>query len=102
VRIQGARILTDLNKYRSDIEEVDQTIIELIDKRIGITKRIFEVKRREGKPIRDPAQEGRVLRRAMDLATEKNLDAGDVKNIYEILIRMSTQKQQELQGENQS
>jgi len=37
--------LTDLNKYRSDIEEVDQSIIELIDKRIGITKRIFEVKR---------------------------------------------------------
>jgi chorismate mutase len=102
VRIQGARILTDLNKYRSDIEEVDQSIIELIDKRIGITKRIFEVKRREGRPIRDPEQESRVLRRAMDLATEKNLDAGAVKNIYEILIRMSTQKQQELQGENQS
>jgi chorismate mutase len=38
----------------------------------------------------------------MDLATEKNLDAGAVKNIYEILIRMSTQKKQELQGENQS
>ena len=94
--------MTDLNKYRSDIEEVDQSIIELIDKRIGITKRIFEVKRREGKPIRDPELEGRVLRRAMDLATEKNLDAGAVKNIYEILISMSTQKQQELQGENQS
>jgi chorismate mutase len=102
VRIQGARILTDLNKYRSDIEEVDQSIIELIDKRIGITKRIFEVKRREGRPICDPEQESRVLRRAMDLATEKNLDAGAVKNIYEILIRMSTQKQQELLGENQS
>jgi len=71
--------LTDLNKYRSDIEEVDQSIIELIDKRIGITKRIFEVKRREGRPIRDPEQESRVLRRAMDLATEKNLDAGAVK-----------------------
>ena len=94
--------MTDLNKYRSDIEEVDPSIIDLIDKRIGITKRIFEVKRRVGRPIRDPEQEDRVLRRAMDLATEKNLDAGAVKNIYEILIRMSTQKQQELQGENQS
>ena len=94
--------MTDLDEHRRDIEEVDQTIIDLIDKRIGITKKIFEVKRREGRPIRDPEQEGRVLRRAMDLATEKNLDAGAIKSIYEILIRMSTQKQQELQGENQS
>ena len=102
MRIQRASYLTDLNDYRMEIEEIDKSIIELIDKRIGITKKIFEVKRKEKRPIRDPDQEGRVLRRAMDLASERNLDAGAIKNIYEILIRMSTQKQQELQGENQS
>ncbi|HPW73979.1 MAG: chorismate mutase [Methanothrix sp.] len=91
-----------MNRYRRDIEEIDQRIVELIDKRIGITKMIFEVKRREGRPIRDPEQEGRVLSRAVDLATEKNLDAGAIKGIYEILIQMSTKKQQELQDENQS
>jgi len=94
--------LTDLNDYRMEIEGIDKSIIDLIDKRIAITKKIFEVKRKEKRPIRDPDQEDRVLRRAMDLATERNLDAGAIKNIYEILIRMSTQKQQELQGENQS
>lgn len=94
--------MTDLNECRRDIEEVDHRIIELIDKRIAITKRVFEVKKKEGRAIRDQEQEDRVLRRAMDLATERNLDAGAIKNIYEILIRMSTQKQQELQGEHQS
>ncbi len=94
--------MTDLDEYRRDIEAIDQSIIDLIDKRIGVTKKIFEVKRKEGRPIRDPEQEDRVMRRAMDLATEKSLDAGAIKSIYEILIRMSTQKQQELQGENQS
>lgn len=102
MRIQGAKILTDLNECRQDIEEIDLSIIKLIDKRIGITKKIFEVKRKEGRPIRDLDQEDRVLRRAMDLATERNLDAGAIKKIYEILINMSTQKQQELQGKNQS
>jgi chorismate mutase len=42
-----------------------------------------------------------VLSQAMDKATELNLDAGAVKTIFEILIKMSVQKQQELQGRNQ-
>jgi chorismate mutase len=46
-------------------------------------------------------RESLVLKKAMDLATELNLDAGAIKTIFEILITMSVQKQQELQGRNQ-
>ena len=42
-----------------------------------------------------------VLSRAMDLATELDLDAGAVKSIFETLILMSVNKQHELQGRNQ-
>ncbi|MGM0771580.1 MAG: chorismate mutase, partial [Halobacteriota archaeon] len=40
-----------------------------------------------------------VLDRAANIATEKNLDSGAVKKIYEILIRMSIERQHELSGE---
>ena len=90
-----------LEEHRREIEEIDDKIIRLIDKRIGISKKIFESKRSEGKPISDPERESLVLRKAMDLATELNLDAGAIKTIFEILITMSVQKQQELQGRNQ-
>ncbi|VVB72299.1 Chorismate mutase [uncultured archaeon] len=90
-----------LSEHRSDIEEIDEKIIRLIDQRVGISKKIFEAKRLEGKPISDPERESLVLRKAMDLATELNLDAGAIKAIFEILITMSVQKQQELQGRNQ-
>lgn len=90
-----------LEEHRSEIEEIDDEIIRLIDKRIGISKKIFEAKRSERKPIIDPERESLVLRKAMDLATELNLDAGAIKTIFEILINMSVQKQQELQGRNQ-
>jgi chorismate mutase len=90
-----------LEEHRREIEEIDDKIIRLIDKRIGISKKIFEAKRSEGKPISDPERESLVLRKAMDLATELNLDAGAIKTIFEILITMSVQKQQELQGRNQ-
>ncbi len=90
-----------LSEHRSEIEEIDRQIINLIDQRIDIAKKIFEAKRAEGRPISDPEREKQVLSRAMDLATELNLDAGAIKNIFEILIGMSLSKQHELQGRNQ-
>jgi chorismate mutase len=90
-----------LQEHRSEIEEIDEQIIRLIHRRIGISKKIFEAKRAEGKPISDPEREKRVLSQAMDLATELNLDTGAVKSIFETLILMSVNKQHELQGRNQ-
>jgi len=90
-----------LQEHRSEIERIDEQIIRLIDQRIRISKKIFEAKRAEGKPISDPEREKRVLSRAMDLATELNLDAGAIKSIFETLISMSVNKQHELQGRNQ-
>jgi len=90
-----------LQEHRSEIEEIDEQIIKLINRRISISKKIFEAKRLEGKPISDPEREKRVLSRAMDLATELNLDAGAVKSIFQTLIAMSINKQQELQGRDQ-
>ena len=90
-----------LQEHRSEIEQIDEQIIRLIYRRIGISKKIFESKRAEGKPISDPEREKKVLSRAMDLATELNLDIGAVKSIFETLITMSVNKQHELQGKNQ-
>ncbi len=90
-----------LQEHRSEIERIDEQIIKLIYRRIGISKKIFESKRAEGKPISDPEREKKVLSQAMDLATELNLDTGAVKNIFETLITMSVNKQHELQGKNQ-
>jgi chorismate mutase len=101
MRIQGPGNLMGLQEHRSEIECIDEQIIKLIDRRIGISKKIFEAKRAGGLPISDPERERRVLSRAMDLATELNLDAGAVKSIFETLIKMSVSKQQELQGRDQ-
>jgi chorismate mutase len=90
-----------LAEHRRKIEEIDEKIIKLIDQRIDVSKKIFEAKRSERKPISDPERERQVLKRAMDLATERNLDSGAVRDIFLILIRMSIQKQHELQGRNQ-
>ncbi len=90
-----------LEEHRSDMESIDEQIIRLIHSRMGLSRKIFEVKRTEGRPIVDPEREKRVLSHAMDLAVELNLDAGAIKSIFETIIAMSVHKQQELQGRDQ-
>jgi chorismate mutase len=90
-----------LLEHRKEIEAIDEQIIRLIDQRNKMAKNIFEAKKQEGLQISDPEQESLVLKRAMDLATELNLDAGAIREIFNILIRMSLQKQHELLGRDQ-
>jgi chorismate mutase len=90
-----------LAEHRREIAEIDEKIIRLIDERISVSKKVFEAKRSEGRAISDPEQERLVLGRAMDLATDLNLDESAIRDIFQILIKMSLQKQQELLGRNQ-
>jgi len=90
--------LTGLEDCRREISDIDEKIIKLIDQRIEVSKKIFEAKRMEGRQISDPKREKQVLRMAADLARERNLDADAIREIFVILIRMSLEKQHEMQG----
>jgi chorismate mutase len=90
-----------LAEHRKEIEEIDSEIIQLIARRLQQVQRVFLAKRASGLEISDPEQETLVLRRAMDSATELGLDAGAVRDIFEILIAMSLEKQKELSGMDQ-
>ena len=89
-----------LVEHRREMDEIDRKIIMLIDQRTNISKKIFEDKRIEGRPIADPDRENQVLKKAMDMAAELSLDAGSVRDIFRILISMSLQKQHELHSKN--
>jgi chorismate mutase len=90
-----------LAEHRREIEEIDSEIIHLIARRLQEAKKVFIAKRAAGLEISDPEQETLVFRRAMDSATELGLDAGAVRDIFEILIAMSLEKQKELAGREQ-
>jgi chorismate mutase len=91
--------MTAIDEVRSKIEKLDQDIISLIAERTDLAEEVLESKKKEHRSINDDAQNQVVLDRAANIATEKNLDSGAVKEIYEILIRMSIERQHELSGE---
>ncbi|RPJ54337.1 MAG: chorismate mutase [Methanobacteriota archaeon] len=84
---------------RQEIEEIDLRIVELIAKRQGLAARLVPLKREAGLPIRDDAQRQHVLDRIFRDAVERKIDPVRVQQIFEILIRMSEERQQGCSGD---
>lgn len=87
-----------LKDVRVEIQKIDDQIIELIAKRTGLAERVLGAKRKERVEINDEDQNRAVRKRAVEAATERGMDAGAVKRIYEVLIEMSIERQRELSG----
>ncbi len=93
--------MMSLKGVREKIQKIDDQIIGLIAQRTDLAKDVFGAKKKEGTDINDEGQREVVLKRMVEAATERNLDAGAVKQIYEILIGMSTERQRELSGKGE-
>lgn len=90
--------MSELEAVRNEIKEIDMEILALIGKRVNLAEKVLESKRINGTSINDRKQNEMVINRALNAATELNLDLGSVKAIFEILIRMSIERQNELSG----
>ncbi len=88
-----------LEQVREEISQVDDEMIRLLARRMELASRVLEEKRKLGMPINDDRQNEMVLKRAMERATELNIDPAGVKEIFSILIRMSIDRQHEMAGE---
>ncbi|MBU2617210.1 MAG: chorismate mutase [Euryarchaeota archaeon] len=87
-----------LKDVRAEIQKIDDQIIELMAKRTGLAEKVLDAKKEERVEINDEEQNRAVLKRAVEAATERGMDAGAVKRIYEVLIEMSIERQRELSG----
>jgi len=88
-----------LEQVREEISQVDEALLRLVSRRMELAGAILEEKRRRGLPISDDRQNELVLKRAMERATELNVDPAGVREIFSILIRMSIERQHEMAGE---
>ncbi|MGP8319638.1 MAG: chorismate mutase [Methanosarcinaceae archaeon] len=91
--------MNELEDVRTQLQQIDIRIISLIEKRVKLAEKVLDAKRHIDKSINDEDQNQIVLSRAVNEATERNLDTGAIKNIYRILIRMNIERQHELSGE---
>jgi chorismate mutase len=88
-----------LVSVREKIDDIDARILKLIAERQRLAGEMAHLKFREGIPIRDAGQRDRVLERAFDRAVESKVDPVSVQKIFDILVQMSEDRQQECMGD---
>jgi len=85
-----------LERWRADIAELDQRLIELVARRLELAEKIGREKRRAGKPIRDWSMEKTVLERARSWAEDQGVPSGLVNAVMTRLIQEACVRQEEL------
>jgi chorismate mutase len=78
-----------LGRCRQQIEQLDRQIVDLLGKRVALSKEIGALKKTAGLPTLDPAREAEVIRRAAGLAREAGLSDEKVRDIFWHVIGLS-------------
>jgi chorismate mutase len=75
--------MRDLKGLRGEIDEVDEKILSLLEKRVKIAKKIGGVKKGMDLPIRDPSREEEIL---SEVTSKTALDQKFVKKVFKTII----------------
>lgn len=84
---------------RAMIDALDRDLLQTLARRATLVAEVAEVKRREGRRIRDPEREAAVLREWMAQAQALGLPADEVESIVRMLLRASRDQQAALRAE---
>jgi len=82
-----------LDQVRAEISMVDTAIVRLIAKRQELATQVAEIKQREGISIHDEKRVTEVLETVSREAEKNKINPAAVKEIFEILIAMSEERQ---------
>jgi chorismate mutase len=83
----------DLDELRTEIQDIDREIVELIARRTYVADTIADVKADRGLPTTDESQEERVMDRAATNAERFEVDANLVKAVFRLLIELNKAEQ---------
>ncbi|WP_136589011.1 chorismate mutase [Salinigranum halophilum] len=83
----------DLDELRTEIEDIDREIVELVARRTYVADTIAGVKAERDLPTTDESQEERVMERAAENAERFEVDANLVKAVFRLLIELNKAEQ---------
>jgi len=84
-----------LEELRTEIEDIDHEIVELIARRTYVADTIAEVKEKQDLPTTDEGQEDKVMARAGENADAFGVDSNLVKAVFRLLIELNKVEQRQ-------
>ena len=92
-REEASRLLQD---SRIKIDEMDEMLIDLIEKRISLARDIVKAKMVLGIEIEDKKREEYIQVKIKEIAREKKIDEDSLTRIIKILTDMSKEEQKKI------
>jgi len=87
----------DLQKLRLDIDEIDDDIIRLFEKRMEVTSKIALYKKKHDLPIHDPVREQQKIHELTMKVSEKNKPY--ISDLFALLFKISRIGQEKVDKE---
>ena len=84
-----------LDELRTEIEDIDRELVELIARRTYVADSIADVKEELDLPTTDESQEDKVMERAGENADTFDVDSNLVKAVFRLLIELNKVEQRE-------
>lgn len=97
--VREDELLARLDEVRRGLDSVDQTIIQLLARRLALGLDAASLKRALGMPVRDLEREARVQANGREWARDSGLDENEVAGILERLTALSRRAQEKLAEE---
>lgn len=80
--------MDDLSKLRQEIDKIDSELIVLFEKRMEISKKVAEYKRKNNMTIYDESRENEVIKKNIEKLNNKSL-AEELETFYNMIFRIS-------------
>ena len=88
--------MEEINKLRSNLDEIDRKILGLLIKRTKIVRRIASIKKQYNIPIIDKKREEEVYNNVTGIASKHDLDSYRIKSIFREILLLSKRVQNEV------
>ena len=77
----------DLDQIRKDIDQIDQELVALLEKRMVCVGQIIEYKEQQGLPVLDQRREREVLEKVGSLVTDEQYRATIQAQFHDLMAR---------------
>jgi chorismate mutase/prephenate dehydratase len=73
-------------EYRTQIDDIDRQIVDLLNRRAAIVERVGNLKKEAGLPVAVPAREQQVLDRVVEAGKKGPLPPATLRRIYGVIL----------------
>lgn len=74
--------MNDLNKYRKQIDKIDDKLLKLFSQRMEVVKKVGEYKKKNNLKVKDAKREKIIIQNKISQAKELNLSESFIKKIW--------------------